>query len=83
MSRRAPQPGRFDHFIELKDGSGFTIPNCSFVFKYEQYGGWFDEHGNYYDRDGRPEDPPSSEDSRSDGHRDRSFSDRDSVGDEF
>jgi hypothetical protein len=83
MSRRAPQPQRFDRFVELKDGSGFTIPGCSFVFKFDRHGGWFDEYGNYFSADGRPEDPHSSEGSRSDRDRDRSVSRSDSAEDEF
>lgn len=70
MSKYPHQPERFDRFIQLKDGSGFTLPGNKFVFKYDRYGGWFDEHDNYYDKKGNPADPPSDEeDSLSDHDR--------------
>lgn len=33
---------RFDVYTNLPDGSGFTIPGCKFVFKYDANGGWKD-----------------------------------------
>lgn len=44
MSNRAhpPDPKRFETYVELKDGSGFTVKGCDFVFKYDRYGGWYD-----------------------------------------
>jgi hypothetical protein len=80
MSRRGPQPERFNRFVKLRDGSGFTIPGSSHVFKFDRYGGWFDEYANYYDQDGNPEDPPS-DDPRSDD--DHSLSRSDDGEDEY
>jgi hypothetical protein len=69
MSKQGHQPERFAKFIELKDGSGFTLSGATRVYKYDKYGGWFDEYGNYYDQDGNAEDPhsdaPYSDDERS------------------
>lgn len=44
MSNKAHphDPKRFQNYTELKDGSGFTIKGCEFVFKYDRYGGWYD-----------------------------------------
>ena len=70
MSTQPPDPSRFTVYTELKDGSGFTIKGTEFVFKFDRFGGWFDQHGNYYNCDGDPEDPPSeSEHSHSDYDR--------------
>jgi hypothetical protein len=60
MSGKHPHdPSRFEIYSELPDGSGFTIKNCSFVFKFDRFGGWFDEHGNYYNSEGQPDQPHS------------------------
>lgn len=80
MSKQAHQPARFDVFTELKDKSGFTIPGCSHVFKYDRYGGWFDEYSNYYDTNGNPEDPPSDDAYSDDGSKSHHSSD---VDDEY
>lgn len=77
--RQPPQPHRFERFTELRDGSGFRIPNCSYVFLYDRDGGWLDEYGNHFDRNGRP-DEPSSDEPHSDD--DRSFSKSESSDDE-
>lgn len=79
MPTQGHQPERFDKYVELKDGTGFTIPGSNHVYKFDRYGGWFDEYGNYYDRDGNPEDPPSDSDCSDNEHsRSRSLS-----GDEY
>ena len=50
-----PDP-RFDAFEEVFDSNGiaigFTLPNNSFVFRYDKKGGWKDENGNYYNSQG-------------------------------
>ncbi len=78
MSKQGHQPERFDVFNELKDGSGFTIPGCQHIFKFDRYGGWYDEHSNYYDKNGNPEDPPSD-----DSYSDHERSDHSDNEDEF
>lgn len=35
-----PNPARFYNYNVLPDQSGFTIPNCNFVFQFDDYGGW-------------------------------------------
>lgn len=84
MSNRAhpPNPKRFETYENLKDGSGFTIKGCDFIFKYDRYGGWYDEFANYYDSNGQPDDPPSdSEHSDRYSHSEGSYSDHED--DEF
>lgn len=39
-------------YEELEDGSGFRLPDGK-EFKYNKYGGWFDEWGNYYNKNGK------------------------------
>lgn len=50
-----PDP-RFNDFEEVfnSDGIaiGFTLPNNSFVFRYDKKGGWKDEDGNYFNSKG-------------------------------
>ena len=59
-------PGHQPVFTELADGTGFTLKECSYIFLYDKYGGWFDEHRNYYNSNADPSDPPSeSEDDKS------------------
>jgi hypothetical protein len=42
------------------------LKECSYIFLYDKYGGWFDEHRNYYNSNADPSDPPSeSEDDKS------------------
>lgn len=48
------QPKRFEEYIELEDGTGFTLKGSEHVFLYDQYGGWKDEYGNYYNENGDP-----------------------------
>jgi len=35
----------------LPDGSGFKLPDGK-EFKFDRFGGWYDEYGNYYNADG-------------------------------
>ncbi len=51
------QPKRFEEYVELEDGSGFTLKGSEHVFLYDKYGGWKDEYGNYYNENGEPADP--------------------------
>ena len=46
MSRRKPNPARFEDYEENKDATGFTIQEKgrSIEFYYDQDKGWFDEH---------------------------------------
>lgn len=55
------QPQRFFHYSEQEDGKGFTIPGTDYVFKFDRFGGWFDEYQNYYNQDGEPDSQPPSE----------------------
>lgn len=59
MSRRKPNPARFEDYEENKDATGFTIQEKgrSIEFYYDQDKGWFDEDGNYYNKDGQPTKP--------------------------
>lgn len=58
MHSNKPDP-RFEVYTEIADGTGFTIPNCKFIFKFDRFGGWFDEKGTYFNADGVRDDPPS------------------------
>ena len=80
MSQRKHQPERFEVYKELSDGSGFTIPQCKHIFKFDKYYGWFDQFDNYYDKNGSPADPPSPSEHSDD---DYSPSDRSDQYDEF
>jgi hypothetical protein len=72
MSKVNPghKPSRFEVFTESKDGKTFTIKDTDHIFKFDRFGGWFDEYGNYYNADGSASDPPSDDDE----HSDRSYS---------
>lgn len=59
---RPPQPERFQKYYEVKDGSGFMIDDCDHFFKFDKYGGWFDEYKNYYNADGEPDNEPEYSD---------------------
>lgn len=65
------RPERFEVYTELPDGSGFTIKDCDFVFRYDRHGGWRDEDRNYYNASGEPASTPeelsSSHDDRDNG----------------
>jgi hypothetical protein len=62
------RPERFEVYTELPDKSGFTLKDCTHVFKYDSHGGWFDEEGNHYNCNGEPTSTP--EGSLSDHDRD-------------
>lgn len=55
-----PDPSKFEIYEEVEDKSGFTTPNGNF-YKYDVYGGWYDEYQNYYNCDCEPCDPPQNE----------------------
>ena len=58
-SSHNPQPQRFEAYIPTKDGSGFTLRDGHFLYKFDSYGGWKDEYGNYYNADGDPDEEPA------------------------
>lgn len=51
MEPAPTEAGRFDEFKELDDKSGFKIPSGE-VFKFDKFGGWFDEYGDYFNSEG-------------------------------
>lgn len=55
------QPERFKEYTEAEDGSGFFLDDGKF-FKFDKFGGWFDEFNNYYDANGNPAPAPELED---------------------
>ena len=69
------QPERFKEYYETEDKSGFKIHGCDFVFKYEEDGGWKDEHGNYYDCNGLPVYEESDEEDDYNSYDGKSWSD--------
>ena len=52
---KEPDP-RWANFVEVLDEKdkaiGFNLPDNTFLFKYDQFGGWHDEKGSYYNSDG-------------------------------
>ena len=56
MDKKGLPDPKFSQFTEKlnEEGKviGFSIPNCSFIFKYDLNGGWFDQEGRYYNADG-------------------------------
>jgi len=78
--KHPPEPSRFEEYILIEGGAGFTVKGGTHVFYFDEYGGWFDEWGNYYNKDNVPTRPPDYKDENSDDYEDYGSSDEDLAG---